>query len=128
MSEDFESQTPEVATEPELAEAPQPAARPVELPELAHEPVQKSPRSIDLLLDVELPITVELGQSRMPIQSILELGVGSVVALDKAAGDPVDVLVNGRIVARGEVVVVDEHFGVRILGLVDPDQRLGNHS
>ena len=101
-----------------------PVARPVELPELAREPSAVSPRSIDLLLDVELPLTVELGHTRMAIQSILELGVGSVVKLEKAAGDPVDVLVNGRLVARGEVVVVDENFGVRILGLVDPDQRL----
>ena len=97
----------------------------MELPELGPDPVQAQPRSIDLLLDVDLPLAVELGHAQMPIKSILELGVGSVIKLDKAAGDPVDVLVNGKLVARGEVVVVDENFGVRILGLVEPDQRLG---
>lgn len=110
--------------EEEAAQAP-PVARVVELPVLDPGHVSSAPRSIDLLLDVELPVTVELGHSQMAIKSILELGIGSVVRLEKVAGDPVDVLVNGKLVARGEVVVVDENFGVRILGLVDPDQRLG---
>ncbi len=128
MTDAFE--TPDAAAEPLEAPAEDFAGEPavaqaVALPELAPDPGQAAPRSIDLLLDVELPLSVELGHAQMPIKSILELGVGSVIRLDKAAGDPVDVLVNGKLVARGEVVVVDENFGVRILGLVDPDQRLG---
>lgn len=118
--------------EPEAQEAPPaaafeppPVARPVELPDLGRDPSVAQPRSIDLLLDVDLPVSVELGHTQMAIKNILELGVGSIVKLEKAAGDPVDVVVNGRLVARGEVVVVDESFGVRILGLVSPDQRLG---
>lgn len=101
-----------------------PTAQGVELPELTGTAQAHSARSMDLLLDVELPVTVELGHTEMPIKNILELGVGSVVRLEKVAGDPVDIRVNGKLVARGEVVVVDENFGVRILGLIDPDQRL----
>jgi flagellar motor switch protein FliN/FliY len=124
MSEALESTPPEpLATDESTSEATA-VAHAVALPELAPDPGQVPPRSIDLLLDVELPLAVELGHAQLPIKNILELGVGSVIKLDKAAGDPVDVLVNGKLVARGEVVVVDENFGVRILGLVDPDQRL----
>lgn len=111
--------------EQEQQETAPPVARLVELPNFSPTRPHPEPRSIDLLLDVELPVTVELGHSQMAIKSILELGIGSVVRLEKAAGDPVDVLVNGKLVARGEVVVVDENFGVRILGLVNPDERLG---
>ena len=126
MSDAFEPEPaqPEENSEAQVETAT--VARTVELADLGPGPAPSQPRSIDMLLDVELPITVELGQVRLPIKNILELGVGSVVPLDRAAGDPVDVRVNGRIVARGEVVVVDENFGVRILGLVDPEQRLGN--
>ena len=113
------------AVQAEPAYEPPPVARPVELPDLGRDPSVSKPRSIDLLLDVDLPVSVELGHTQMAIKNILELGVGSIVKLEKAAGDPVDVVVNGRLVARGEVVVVDESFGVRILGLVSPDQRLG---
>ena len=115
----------EAGTEPVAPAEPPPMARPVELPDLARERPAAQPRSIDLLLDVELPVSVELGHTQLAIKNILELGVGSIVKLEKAAGDPVDVVVNGRLVARGEVVVVDESFGVRILGLVEPEQRLG---
>jgi flagellar motor switch protein FliN/FliY len=133
MSDELENPAPEqtaavdtaVDTAVEEPAAGATVAQAVDLPELAPDPGQAQPRSIELLLDVDLPLAVELGHSQMPIKSILELGVGSVIRLDKAAGDPVDVLVNGKLVARGEVVVVDENFGVRILGLVDPDQRLG---
>ena len=116
---------PEEVATPLAVVPPPPVARPVDLPEFGRDPAVCQPRSIDLLLDVELPVSVELGHTHLAIKNILELGVGSIVKLEKAAGDPVDVVVNGRLVARGEVVVVDESFGVRILGLVDPDQRLG---
>jgi len=81
-------------------------------------------QNIDLLLDVKMPIAIELGRTEMPISEILALGPGSVVELDKLAGEPVDLLVNGKIVARGEVVVVDENFGVRITMLMSPQERL----
>lgn len=76
------------------------------------------PGGMRLLLDVPLEVAVELGRSKKPLREVMELGPGSVVELDKQAGDPVDVLVNGKLVARGEVVVVEENFGVRITQLV----------
>ncbi|NLS45388.1 MAG: flagellar motor switch protein FliN [Firmicutes bacterium] len=80
--------------------------------------------NIDLLLDVPLPVSVELGRATMTIRDILDLGAGSVVEVDRIAGEPVDILVNGKLVARGEVVVIDENFGVRILDIVSPEERL----
>jgi flagellar motor switch protein FliN len=74
--------------------------------------------NLDLLLDVKMPLVVELGRSKMLIRDILELGPGSVIELDKAAGEPVDLLVNGKLLARGEVVVIDESFGLRITEIV----------
>ncbi|MCD6249720.1 MAG: flagellar motor switch protein FliN [candidate division Zixibacteria bacterium] len=80
--------------------------------------------NIELLMDVDLPISIELGRTRMAISDILSLGSGSVVELNKLAGEPVDLLVNNKIVARGEVVVVDENFGLRITQLLTPEERL----
>lgn len=74
--------------------------------------------NIDLLLDVSMRVTVELGRTRMQLAQILELQHGSVVELDRLAGDPVDIFVNDCMVARGEVVVVDDKFGVRITEMV----------
>ncbi len=70
--------------------------------------------SIDLLFDVQLHLSVELGRTSIPVREVLQLGPGSIVELDKLAGEPVDILVNGKLIARGEVVVVDENFGVRV--------------
>jgi flagellar motor switch protein FliN len=81
-------------------------------------------KNIDLLMDVHLPIAIELGRTRMSIEDILALGPGSVVELNKLAGEPVDVMVNSKIVAKAEVVVVDENFGVRITQLITPEERL----
>lgn len=80
--------------------------------------------NIDLLMDVPLQVTVELGRTRRPIKDILALGPGSIVELDRFAGEPVDVFVNGQLVARGEVVVIDENFGVRITDIVSPADRV----
>ena len=86
----------------------------------------KNPRNINVLMDLELPIAVELGRVQMTVKDILELGPGSVVELNKFSGEPVDIFVNNRKVAEGEVVVVDQNFGVRITALVGPDERLMN--
>lgn len=80
--------------------------------------------SLELLMDIPLEISVELGRVRMPIRDVIELGAGSIVEIDKIAGEPVDVLVNGRIVARGEVVVIEDNFGVRITEILNPADRL----
>ncbi len=81
-------------------------------------------RNIDLLMDVNLPVSIELGRTRLSIADILALGPGSVVELNKLAGEPVDLLVNQKVVAKGEVVVVDENFGLRVTQLVTREERL----
>ena len=81
-------------------------------------------RRLDLLLDVPLEVTVELGRTRMSIQDLLGLAPGSVIELDKVAGEALDILVNGRLVARGEAVVVNDKFGVRITDIVSPQERI----
>jgi flagellar motor switch protein FliN/FliY len=80
--------------------------------------------NLKLILDVPLEVTVELGSTRMRIKEILELGVGSVIELDKLASDPVDVYVNGKLIARGEVVVIDESFGIKITDIISPMDRV----
>ena len=82
------------------------------------------PSSLGLILDVTLPVSVELGRARMQIQDILKLVPGSIVELDKSAGDPVDILINDRPIARGEVVVIDENFGVRLTSIVTATERI----
>jgi flagellar motor switch protein FliN/FliY len=85
--------------------------------------VNVSDSNIGMIMDVPLQITVELGRTKKLIREILELAPGSVVELDKLAGEPVDILVNGKIVAKGEVVVIDENFGVRITSIVSMQER-----
>ena len=88
--------------------------------------VQATPgtSNIELLYDIPLTITVELGRTEMPIRKILELGPGAVIELDKLAGEPVDILANHKLIAKGEVVVIEENFGVRITDIISPIDRL----
>jgi flagellar motor switch protein FliN/FliY len=83
-----------------------------------------SARRLDLLLDVPLDVTVELGRSRMTIQDLLALSPGSVVELDKVAGEPLDIVVNDRLIARGEAVVVNDKFGIRITDIISKAERI----
>lgn len=87
-----------------------------------------SDNGLDLLMDIPLEISVELGRMRMLVKDVIELGAGSIVEIDKAAGEPVDVLVNGRPVARGEVVVIEDNFGVRITEILNPKERIARLS
>ena len=80
--------------------------------------------NLDLILDIPLSVTVELGRSKMLINDLLQLGQGSVIELTKLVGDPLEVLVNEKLVARGEVVVVNEKFGVRLTDIVTPMERV----
>ncbi|MDD2457515.1 MAG: flagellar motor switch phosphatase FliY [Eubacteriales bacterium] len=132
---------PAAAPLPVMAQSPAPVARsaPPAMPDRAGKPAHEQVRTIeakpielvsfdvqdhvtsqlpesgmDLILDVPLQITVELGQCKKPIKEILELNIGSIVALDRLAGEPVDVVVNGKSVAKGEVIVIDDNYGVRI--------------
>ncbi|MES0488792.1 MAG: flagellar motor switch protein FliN [Leptospirales bacterium] len=82
------------------------------------------PSNIDLLMDVQMVLTVELGRTKKYVKDILGLGEGSIIELDKLAGEPVDLLVNGKLIAKGEVVVIDENFGVRVTDIVGPAERL----
>lgn len=81
--------------------------------------------NMELLMDVSLPLSVQLGTARMTVREILALGPGSVVELDKAAGEPVGLLVNGKLIAYGEVVVIDENFGIRIVEIVNGSDEKG---
>lgn len=89
-------------------------------------PKEKSGRhpSMDLLLDIPLEITAELGRTRMIINDLLQLGQGSVIELNKLAGEPLEILVNQKLIARGEVVVVNEKFGIRLTDIISPLDRI----
>ncbi|UCD62810.1 MAG: flagellar motor switch protein FliN [Candidatus Zixiibacteriota bacterium] len=102
----------------------EPSVSKAEFQQLSEPAGEAGGRNIELLMDVNLPISIELGRTRMSIADILALGPGSVVELNKLAGEPVDLLVNQKVVARGEVVVIDENFGVRITQLMTAEERL----
>ncbi len=108
--------------------APQQVAQvgisPVKFPPLGEGLPSGVSGNISLLLDVPMTLTVELGRTRQLVKDILGLGEGSIIELDKLAGEPVDLLVNGKLIAKGEVVVIDENFGVRVTDIVSPAERL----
>ncbi|MFN9804962.1 MAG: flagellar motor switch protein FliN [Betaproteobacteria bacterium] len=79
---------------------------------------------LDLILDIPVVLTVEMGRTKIPIKNILQLAQGSVIELDAQAGEPMDVLVNGCLIAQGEVVVVNEKFGIRLTDIVTPSERM----
>lgn len=91
---------------------------------LTNEPVEVNAANISLIQDVPLQVTVELGRTKKSIREILEFSTGSIIELDKLAGEPVDIHVNGQLTAKGEVVVIDENFGVRITEIVSPMERV----
>jgi len=80
--------------------------------------------NIDFLLDVPLGVSVELGRTKIAVRDMLQLGPGSVLELDKMIGEPLDILVNDKLIARGEVVVFDENFGIRITDIIKPEDRI----
>jgi flagellar motor switch protein FliN/FliY len=102
------------------------SVQPVQFPTLTSALSDGQVRNIEILKDVPMQVTVELGRTTMMIRDVLELGTGSIIELDKLAGEPVDLLVNNKLIARGEVVVIDESFGVRITDIVSPVERLKN--
>lgn len=83
-------------------------------------------RNLDLILDISVPVSVELGRTNMFVKDILSLSQGSIVELDKIAGTPVDLLVRGKLLAQGEVVVVDESFGLKITNICGSEERIRN--
>ncbi|AAX16794.1 flagellar motor switch protein FliN [Borrelia hermsii] len=96
-----------------------PEIKGVKLPDLIDTlPEGVDPSNLGLLMDVSMQVTVELGRTERKIKDILGMSEGTIITLDKLAGEPVDILVNGKVVAKGEVVVIDENFGVRITEII----------
>lgn len=100
----------EQATAPKLVEVPNPSGG--------------KDRNLNLILDIPLRVTVELGRTKMPVSELLNLTQGSVIELNKLAGEPMEVLVNDKLIARGEAVVVNEKFGVRLTDVISPSERV----
>jgi len=93
-------------------------------PDLKDTSGETKPRDLDFLLDIPLEVSVELGRATILINDLLQLGQGSVIELTKLAGEPLEILVNGKLIARGEPVVVNEKFGVRITDIISPIERV----
>ncbi len=123
MSTGFQQSMPaqQQAGHPQMAQV---GISPVKFPPLGEGIPSGVSGNIGLLLDVPMTLTVELGRTRQLVKDILGLGEGSIIELDKLAGEPVDLLVNGKLIARGEVVVIDENFGVRVTDIVSQAERI----
>jgi flagellar motor switch protein FliN/FliY len=98
----------------------------VQFPNLMPQPTAQEAGNIGLIMDVYMEMTVELGRTRKLIKEILGMGEGTIIELDKLAGEPVDILVNHKLIAKGEVVVIDENFGVRVTEIVSPMERMSD--
>jgi flagellar motor switch protein FliN/FliY len=96
----------------------------VQFPSLVPHATPQEAGNISLIMDVYMEMTVELGRTRKLIKEILGMGEGTIIELDKLAGEPVDILVNHKLIAKGEVVVIDENFGVRVTEIVSPQERM----
>ena len=112
--------------QPEVESAPEArAANPAVFEQFDASGARNQTRNdIDLVLDIPVQLTVELGRTKLPIRNLLQLAQGSVVELDGLAGEPMDVLVNGCLIAQGEVVVVNEKFGIRLTDVITPSERI----
>lgn len=119
-----------MAADSNVAEAMDKGAAPAvpgaETPEAKVTPIDgaKRDRNLDLILDIPLRVTVELGRTKMVVRDLLNLGQGSVIELNKLAGEPMEILVNDKLVAKGEAVVVNEKFGVRLTDIISPKERV----
>jgi flagellar motor switch protein FliN/FliY len=125
--------SPEVQPEPASAHvhhtahsphSASPVSNVVPLPHQVHMHERREPGDIRMLMNVPLQVTVELGRTEKSVRQLLDLNVGSIIELAKLAGDPLDIMVNGKVLARGEVVVIDEEFGVRVTEILSPEDRL----
>jgi flagellar motor switch protein FliN/FliY len=107
---------PTTATSPPLA--------PASFPSLDGGGAVPAPKNLDFILDIPMQVTVQVGSTKMVIRELLQLGQGSVIELEKLAGEPMEVLVNNKLVARGEVVVVNEKFGIRLTDVISAAERV----
>ena len=114
MADETENQTDESAAAANAAEG------------AAHAPSKVTAENLRVLENVEVQMTVEVGNTEIKIRDLLRLNEGAVIELDRLAGDPLDILVNGTMIAKGEIVMVGERFGVRFTEIVDPEKRVEN--
>ncbi len=114
---------PQSAAQPHASNPPQSAAQPA-TPSPTHSTVSSTNRNLDLLLDIELGVTLRLGTTQMPLKDIIELCSGSVVELDRRVEDPVELLIDGRLIAHGEVVIVEGNYGLRVTQVVTPGEKI----
>ena len=127
----IETGTPAAGNTP-VERGPEPSPEYTEVQSAQFQPLESTPqggekdRKLDLLLDLPLPVSIELGRTNLMIRDILELQRGSVVEFEKLASEPVDILINGKKMAEGEVVVIEKHFGIRITNLMDAADRVKN--
>lgn len=121
MADDKSSAAAAIETELQAAPAPEATA---EKPDKMSGIPDTSHRNLSLILDIPLRVAVELGRTKMVVNDLLNLGQGSVIELSKLAGEPMEVLVNDKLVARGEAVVVNEKFGVRLTDIISPSERV----
>ena len=123
-----EGETEDAAADSGAAVAGKPAKKPVKKLEFASfdesDKTAEPPKNLDFILDIPLTISVELGRTKMVINDMLQLGQGSVIELAKLAGEPLDIYVNGKLMARGEVVLVNDKFGVRLTDIISPVERV----
>jgi flagellar motor switch protein FliN/FliY len=106
------------------AVTPEPPATPAVFERLSQSGGKEAANDLEMVLEIPVNLTVELGRTKLPIKELLQLAQGSVVELDGFAGEPMDVLVNGCLIAQGEVVVVNDRFGIRVTDIVTPSERM----
>jgi flagellar motor switch protein FliN/FliY len=132
LNEDFETgvetQASKTDVEPEKSQESTVTVQPVQFASFEDLDQVQGPQNqnLNILLDVKLQLTVELGRTELPIKKVLELTKGSIVTLNKAAGEPVELFANGKLIAYGEVVVIEDNFGLRITHITDPNKRLSS--
>ena len=112
------------ANAPNPSPASSPSPTPASFPSLDGGGATPAPKNIDFILDIPMQVTVQVGSTKMVIRELLQLGQGSVIELEKLAGEPMEVLVNNKLVARGEVVVVNEKFGIRLTDVISAAERV----
>lgn len=123
MAEQAEAESTAQAAQAPAAEEVKPAAFGEINPDITGMSAEAA-KNLELVMDIPIQLTVELGRTRMPIRNLLQLAQGSVVELNELAGEPLDVFVNGCLVAQGEVVVVNEKFGIRLTDIITPSERI----
>ena len=126
--EDFTEEAGNTVNSVDIEEASPVTVQPVQFASFEELDQVQGPQNqnLNILLDVKLQLTVELGRTELPIKKVLELTKGSIVTLNKAAGEPVELYANGKLIAYGEVVVIEDNFGLRITHITDPAKRLSS--